>query len=171
MGNQLCAPWRKGYVDDERQWTPRKDSHLLRSVAFFLLLFFQSFPWIICQADRSKWCFVCDELVTSAVIECWVPMFVTYLEHSIAAVCLHWLALDVVLFIICQLFIEAKFSNWWLMSDGESEFSLLFPIFLCSPNTCTDPNWSRKWRKTTLQMLCVVTKLSLPRDSCSDYSN
>jgi len=30
MGNQLCAPWRKGYRDDEHQWTPRKDSHLLR---------------------------------------------------------------------------------------------------------------------------------------------
>lgn len=32
MGNQLCAPWRKGYAEDERQWTPRKDSHLLRLV-------------------------------------------------------------------------------------------------------------------------------------------
>jgi len=30
MGNQLCAPWRKGYREDEHQWTPRKDSHLLR---------------------------------------------------------------------------------------------------------------------------------------------
>ena len=32
MGNQLCAPWRKGYREDEHQWTPRKDSHLLRYV-------------------------------------------------------------------------------------------------------------------------------------------
>ena len=33
MGNQLCAPWRKGYREDEHQWTPRKDSHLLRYVS------------------------------------------------------------------------------------------------------------------------------------------
>ena len=35
MGNQLCAPWRKGYREDEHQWTPRKDSHLLRYVITF----------------------------------------------------------------------------------------------------------------------------------------
>ena len=35
MGNQLCAPWRKGYREDEHQWTPRKDSHLLRYAITF----------------------------------------------------------------------------------------------------------------------------------------
>ena len=30
MGNKLCAPWKKGYQDENHPWAPKKDSHLLR---------------------------------------------------------------------------------------------------------------------------------------------